>query len=120
MPSKLGLLILIFGKIDFVQFYYLLLPLHICYTPAESSALFSDLNVLQTLTGPYMKGFVNYAGEFYLIFLMGTLFGKFMEDSGAARSIATAIIKLIGGGGNSLRVLLAFSIVCMALIIFLF
>jgi H+/gluconate symporter-like permease len=82
---------------------------------AVLAALFSDLNILQTLTGPYMKGFVNYAGKFYLIFLMGTLFGKFMEDSGAARSIATAIIKLIGGGGNSLRVLLAFSIVCMVL-----
>jgi H+/gluconate symporter-like permease len=82
---------------------------------AVLAALFSDLNILQTLTGPYMKGFVNYAGKFYLIFLMGTLFGKFMEDSGAARSIATAIIKLIGGGGNSLRVLLAFSVVCMVL-----
>jgi H+/gluconate symporter-like permease len=79
------------------------------------AALFSNLNILQTLTGPYMKGFVSYAGKFYLIFLMGTLFGKFMEDSGAARSIATAIIKLIGGGGNQLRVLLAFSVVCMVL-----
>jgi H+/gluconate symporter-like permease len=87
---------------------------------AVIAALFSNLNVLETLTGPYMKGFTNYAGKFYLIFLLGTIFGKFMEDSGAARSIATAIIKLIDGGGNSLRVLLAFSIVCIALIIFLF
>ncbi len=59
---------------------------------AVLAALFSDLNILQPLTGPCMKGLVNYAGKFYLIFLMGTLFGKFMEDSGAARSIATAII----------------------------
>jgi H+/gluconate symporter-like permease len=82
---------------------------------AVIAALFSDLNVLQTLTGPYMKGFTNYAGRFYLIFLMGTLFGKFMEDSGAAKSIAHAIIKLIGGSGNPMRVLIAFSIVNMVL-----
>ena len=81
---------------------------------AVIAALFSNLNVLETLTGPYMKGFTNYAGRFYLIFLGGTLFGKFMEDSGAARSIAHGILKLIGAD-KPLRVLLAFSIVCMAL-----
>jgi H+/gluconate symporter-like permease len=59
-------------------------------------ALFSGLNVVQTLYGPYMKGFVNYAGKFYLLFLAGSLFGKFMEDSGAARSIAEGLLKLIG------------------------
>ena len=80
------------------------------------AALFSDLNVLQTLTGPYMTGFTNYARKFYLIFLMGTLFGRFMEDSGAARSIAHAIMKLIGGGADKpLRVLVAFALVPMAL-----
>ena len=82
----------------------------------SSRRSFSDLNVLDTLTGPYMTGFTNYARRFYLIFLMGTLFGKFMEDSGAARSIAHAIMKLIGGGADKpLRVLVAFSLVPMAL-----
>lgn len=83
---------------------------------AVIAALFSNLNVLETLTGPYMTGFTNYARRFYLIFLMGTLFGKFMEDSGAARSIAQAILKLIGGGTEKpLRVLVAFALVPMAL-----
>jgi H+/gluconate symporter-like permease len=77
-------------------------------------ALLSDLNVLDTLTGPYMKGFVNYAGKFYLIFLMGSIFGKFMEDSGAARSIAHSILNIIGRT-KPLRVLLAISIICMVL-----
>ncbi len=77
-------------------------------------ALLSDLNVLDTLTGPYMKGFINYAGKFYLIFLMGSLFGKFMEDSGAARSIAHSILNIIGRT-KPLRVLLAISIICMVL-----
>jgi H+/gluconate symporter-like permease len=80
------------------------------------AASFSGLNVLDTLTGPYMTGFTNYARRFYLIFLMGTLFGKFMEDSGAARSIAHAIMRLIGGSSDKpLRVLVAFSLVPMAL-----
>jgi H+/gluconate symporter-like permease len=80
------------------------------------AASFSGLNVLDTLTGPYMTGFTNYARRFYLIFLMGTLFGKFMEDSGAARSIANAIMRLIGGGSDKpLRVLVAFALVPMAL-----
>ena len=83
---------------------------------AVIAALFSNLNVLETLTGPYMTGFTNYARRFYLIFLMGTLFGKFMEDSGAARSIAQAILKLIGGSADRpLRVLVAFALVPMAL-----
>ena len=30
-------------------------------------SIFSDMNIMQTMTGPYMKGFVNYAGRFYLI-----------------------------------------------------
>ncbi len=77
-------------------------------------ALLSNLNVLDTLTGPYMKGFINYAGKFYLIFLMGSIFGKFMEDSGAARSIAHSILNIIGRT-KPLRVLLAISIICMVL-----
>ena len=77
-------------------------------------ALLSDMNVLDTLTGPYMKGFINYAGKFYLIFLMGSIFGKFMEDSGAARSIAHSILNIIGRT-KPLRVLLAISIICMVL-----
>ena len=59
-------------------------------------ALFSSMNVVQTLYGPYMAGFVGYAGKFYLLFLAGSLFGKFMEDSGAARAIAEGLLKVIG------------------------
>jgi H+/gluconate symporter-like permease len=61
-------------------------------------ALFSSMDVLPMLSGPYMKGFVNYAGKFYLLFLAGSIFGKFMDDSGAARSIAEGILKVIGRG----------------------
>ncbi|MGA2224527.1 MAG: GntP family permease, partial [Syntrophobacteraceae bacterium] len=46
-------------------------------------SIFSQMNIMETMTGPYMKGFVNYAGKFYLIFLAGSVFGKFMEDGQA-------------------------------------
>lgn len=77
-------------------------------------ASFSGMGLLPTLTGPYMKGFVNYAAKFYLIFLMGSLFGKVMEDSGAARSIAEGILKVVGRG-NPLNAVMAIAVIGMAL-----
>ena len=59
-------------------------------------SLFSGMGVLDTLMGPYMKGFVNYAGKFYLVFLFASVFGKYMDDSGAAKSVARGILKVIG------------------------
>ncbi|HVO65558.1 MAG TPA: hypothetical protein VMT12_03655 [Syntrophales bacterium] len=76
--------------------------------------LFSNMNIVQALTGPYMKGFINYAGKFYLIFLAGSLFGKFMEDGQAARSIADGILRLIGTE-KPIRMMFAISIVSLAL-----
>jgi H+/gluconate symporter-like permease len=78
------------------------------------AALFSGLEVLPLLAGPYMKGFVNYASKFYLIFLAASVFGKLMEDSAAAQAIARSILRCIGGG-SQFRVLLAVSAITMAL-----
>lgn len=77
-------------------------------------ALFSGMNVLETLTGPYMKGFVNYAGKFYLIFLAASLFAKFMEDSGAAKSIARGLLKVVGKS-SPFKVLVSIAVICMIL-----
>ena len=48
--------------------------------------LLTQMPLLETLQDSYMGGFVNFAKNFYLIFLFAAIFGKFMEDSGAARS----------------------------------
>ncbi len=77
-------------------------------------ALFSNMSVLDSLTGPYMKGFVNYAGKFYLIFLTAAIFGKFMEDSGAAKAIAQGLLKVVGRG-SAYKVLISISVICMVL-----
>lgn len=77
-------------------------------------ALFSGMDILETLTGPYMQGFINYAGKFYLIFLAASIFAKFMEDSGAAKAIAHGLLKVIGGN-SQFKVLVAIALICMAL-----
>ena len=77
-------------------------------------SLFSGMNVLDTLSGPYMKGFINYAGKFYLIFLAAAMFGKFMEDSGAARSIAEGLLKVVGRG-SPFKVMVSISVICWIL-----
>jgi H+/gluconate symporter-like permease len=59
-------------------------------------SLFSGMGVLDTLMGPYMKGFVNYAAKFYLVFLFASVFGKYMDDSGAAKAVAARIMSVIG------------------------
>jgi len=63
-------------------------------------ALFSSKPVLEALLGPYSQGLANYARLFFLIFLLGSIMGKLMEDSGAAESIAFHLTKLIGTRGK--------------------
>jgi H+/gluconate symporter-like permease len=43
-----------------------------------------------------MGGFVGFARTWFPVFLFGAIFGKVMDDSGAARSVAHWIIKRIG------------------------
>ncbi|MGA2403251.1 MAG: Na+/H+ antiporter NhaC family protein [Syntrophobacteraceae bacterium] len=77
-------------------------------------SILSNMNIMEMLTGPYMKGFTNYAGKFYLVFLAGSLFGKFMENGQAARSIANGILK-VTGRDSPMRVMLAVSVVALCL-----
>jgi H+/gluconate symporter-like permease len=81
----------------------------------------------------YMQGFSGFIAAWFFMFLLGSLFGKFMEDTGAADSVAQFIIKKLGRsqavaavviacailtyGGVSLFVV-AFSVYPMALSLF--
>ncbi|MEY4941291.1 MAG: hypothetical protein RIQ93_3026, partial [Verrucomicrobiota bacterium] len=78
------------------------------------AALFSGMEILPMLSGPYMKGFISYASKYYFIFLAASVFGKLMEDSGAAHAIAQRILRLIGRG-SQYKVLLAVTAITMAL-----
>jgi H+/gluconate symporter-like permease len=59
------------------------------------------------MTGDYMQGFVEYLKPFYLIFALGAAFGKLMETSGAAATIAKRVVRLLGPNWACLSVVLA-------------
>lgn len=58
--------------------------------------MFSQVDLLTGLNTSYMKGFSSFAMKFFFLFLLGTVFGKVMEDSGAAKKIAAFILRLTG------------------------
>lgn len=62
---------------------------------------------LSAMTGPYMSGFADYIRKFYLIFALGAVFGKMMDDSGAAVSVARTVGRMLGQERACLAVVLA-------------
>ena len=54
-------------------------------------ALLSGLDVFETYTGPYMEGLVGFVKSWFPIFLLGAVFGKLMEKTGAAKSVAKKV-----------------------------
>ncbi|MBU8906514.1 GntP family permease [Desertibacillus haloalkaliphilus] len=70
-------------------------------------AIFGGLDLLETYTGPYMEGFVNFAKTWFPVFMLGAIFGKLMEFTGMARSVAIGITKLIGPKQAILGVVIA-------------
>lgn len=63
--------------------------------------------LLGTYTEIFMTNGMNYAKSYFPIFLLGAVFGKVMEESGAAKSIAHWIIKKLGSGKAITAVVLA-------------
>ncbi|MDQ0185758.1 GntP family permease [Cytobacillus kochii] len=59
-------------------------------------AITGGLNLETALAGYYMDGFTNYFSSWFLIFLLGAIFGKIMHETGAAESIAQWIKRTLG------------------------
>ncbi len=55
----------------------------------------------------YMQGFSGFIAAWFFMFLLGSLFGKFMEDTGAADSLARWIINKLGRKQAVVAVVLA-------------
>ncbi|EGA91033.1 hypothetical protein GPDM_02055 [Planococcus donghaensis MPA1U2] len=70
-------------------------------------ALLSGLDVYSTYTDTYMNGLVNFVQKWFPIFLLGAIFGKLMEETGAAKAVAKKVTQLIGGKRAILGVLIA-------------
>lgn len=71
------------------------------------AVLFSGADPLAAMTGPYMNGFADYVRRFFLIFALGAAFGKLMEDSGAAITVANRVGRWLGEQRACLAVVLA-------------
>ncbi len=63
----------------------------------------SQLNFLQE----YMSGFTGFIAAWFFMFLLGALFGKLMEDCGAAESVSNWIVQKFGPGRAPLAVIAA-------------
>ncbi len=59
------------------------------------------------LVGQYMSGFTGFIASWFFIFLLGSLFGKLMESSGGAESVAHWIVARLGSARAALAVVLA-------------
>ncbi|MCQ5364086.1 GntP family permease [Anoxybacillus salavatliensis] len=81
-------------------------------------ALFSELPLFPQLAGEgqanfvgnYMAGFSGFVQSWYLMFLLGAIFGKMMEDSGAAHSVSKWVVEKIGLKHAALAIVVACAI----------
>lgn len=64
-------------------------------------------HILADYTILYMRGAASFIQSFFPIFLLGALFGKIMDASGAAKSIAHAITKALGANQAILAIVLS-------------
>ena len=58
-----------------------------------ATAFAGGLPMLATYTQVFMPALGNYLITYFPLFLLGALFGKLMDDSGAARAIAYFIVE---------------------------
>jgi H+/gluconate symporter-like permease len=78
---------------------------------ALMAALFSGGEpVLATYTQVFMTSLGKYLMVYFPLFVLGAIFGKFMDDSGCARAIAHGIVGRLGAGQAVLAVVLACAI----------
>ena len=67
-------------------------------------------HLLANYTEVFMVNFASYAKTYFPVFLLGAIFGKIMDDSGAAKSIAHAISSKLGKDKAILAVVLSCAI----------
>ncbi|MFK8249861.1 GntP family permease [Ancylobacter terrae] len=75
------------------------------------AALLSGEPLLAHWTQTFMGAAASFIGQFFPLFLLGALFGKLMEDTGAVSSIAEFMTKTLGAERAILAVVLAGAIV---------
>ena len=69
-------------------------------------AVMGGLNLLDAYLGDYMKGVADYVVSWFPAFFLGAVYGKIMDCTGSARSLANKLVKLIGSKFALLAVVL--------------
>lgn len=59
-------------------------------------AVFGGIGLIPAYTDNYMTGFVGFAKSWFPVFMLGAIFGKIMDESGAARAVAHWVVGIIG------------------------
>ena len=59
-------------------------------------AVLGGYSILDAYIGDYMAGMANYVLQWFPAFFLGAVYGKLMDMTGSARSLADAIVRLIG------------------------
>lgn len=71
------------------------------------AAALCGTNPVQQMNDTYLTGFADYVRKFFLIFALGAVFGKLMDESGAAITIARFVGRLLGKDRACLAVVLS-------------
>ncbi len=69
-------------------------------------AVLGGVNLLGAYLGDYMKGVADYVMAWFPVFFLGAVYGKIMDVTGSARSLANKLVKLIGSRFALLAVVL--------------
>lgn len=70
----------------------------------------SGMDILSAITDTFLPGTGNYLAQWFGLFMLGALFGKIMEVSGAAASIARFVTGIIGPQNAIIAVIIATSL----------
>lgn len=74
----------------------ILAPVLACFAALMGGIGTGQVHLLATYTEIFMKSLGGYVMDYFPIFLLGAIFGKVMDDSGAAKAIANVICKSLG------------------------
>lgn len=59
-------------------------------------AFTGGLELLPAYTDAYMTGFVGFTKAWFPVFMLGAIFGKIMDETGAAKSVAHFVVGILG------------------------
>ncbi|MBQ9153213.1 MAG: GntP family permease [Solobacterium sp.] len=68
---------------------------------------FNGMNPVAAISENFMSGMSSFAGNWFLLFMLGSILGKVMGDSGASVGIANSMLKMLGEKSVVLVIMLA-------------